>query len=303
MIKYIIMVTFGALSYGMLASFAKIAYAQGYNAAEITFVQALFGAILLWIAVGIRSYKKGNFQLQESLKLVAAGTSIGLSAYVYYLSVSYIPASLAIVLLMQVTWISILAEWLFFRKKPSLSAIITTLFIIVGTLMAGNLLAIKTFHFSTIGIMLGLLSAVIYSLYVIFTSKLGIETPIFEKSALMMSGSAIIIFLINFKSITSSTHLDSGLIAWGLFMAVFGTVIPPICFSVGMPKIGAGLSAILITLELPVAVFCAHLILNEKITFVQILGIIIMLSAITYLNLTNHKNNNSIAKINDQQIS
>ena len=28
------------------------------------------------------------------------------------------------------------------------------------------------------------------------------------------------------------------------FLAIFGTVIPPICFTVGMPKIGAGLGGL-----------------------------------------------------------
>lgn len=294
MFKYIVIVAIGAISYGMLASFAKIAYGQGYTVGEITFAQAFLGALLLWIVVALKCFKKGSVRITQSWKLILAGTSIGFSAYIYYLSVSYIPASLAIVLLMQMTWISSMIEWLFFKKRPSKPAVIATIFIIIGTFLAGNLSAVTHHNLSLTGILLGLLSAIIYSLSVIFTSKSGKETPVFEKSALMMTGSAAIIFMINLKAITTSTHLDFGLLQWGLFLAIFGTVIPPICFSIGMPKIGAGLSAILLTLELPVAVFCAHIILGENITFVQIQGIIVMLSAITYLNLANFKNSKTI---------
>ncbi|MBO9684355.1 MAG: EamA family transporter, partial [Flavisolibacter sp.] len=196
------------------------------------------------------------------------------------------PASLAIVLLMQMTWMSMLAEWIFFKKKPSVVEIRSAAFIILGTILAGNLLNAKDLNFSLLGISLGVGSALLYTLYVLFTSKLGNDVPMFEKSALMTTGSAIMILLINLKSITTSTHLDLGLLRWGAFLAIFGTVIPPICFTTGMPKIGAGLSAILLTLELPAAVFCAHLILNEQVTYLQMTGIAIMLGAIIYLNLS-----------------
>ncbi|UUC47085.1 EamA family transporter [Flavobacterium cerinum] len=294
MLKYIIIVILGAISYGMLASFAKIAYKEGYNAGEITLAQAFLGALLLWGAVIFRSIKKKTFRIVEGWKLLLAGTSIGVTTYIYYLSVSYIPASLAIVLLMQITWIGNVVEWLVFKKRLSPTTIFATVFIIIGTILAGNLSAVKQADLSVIGILLGLLSAVIYSISIIFTSKLGKETPVFEKSALMMSGSAMIIFVINLQSITTSNHLDFGLLQWGLFLAVFGTVIPPVCFSIGMPKIGAGLSSILLTLELPVAVFCAHILLCENITFVQLFGIIVMLSAITYLNLVNFRKSKTI---------
>lgn len=287
--KYIIIVALGALSYGMLSSFAKIAYGQGYNAGEITFAQALIGAGILWAIVIFRNLKKGPFKLTGNWKLLLAGTSMGISAYTYYLSVEYIPASLAIVLLMQMTWMSMLAEWVFFRKKPSNTEILAAVFIVAGTVLAGNLLTVQDLNFSPLGIMLGLLSALLYTLYVLFTSKLGNETPMFEKSALMTTGSALVILLINLKSITASTHLDVGLLQWGTFLAIFGTVIPPICFTTGMPKIGAGLSSILLTLELPAAIFCAHIILGEQVSFIQTIGVSIMLGAIIFLNLSKIK--------------
>lgn len=301
--KYIFIVALGALSYGMLASFAKIAYGQGYNAGEITFAQAFLGAVMLWSIVIFRNLKNRSSKLIGSWKLLLAGTSMGISAYTYYLSVEYIPASLAIVLLMQMTWMSMLAEWCFFRKKPSNKEILSSVFIIAGTVLAGNLLNIKGFDFSILGIGLGLLSALLYTLYVLFTSKLGNEVPMFEKSALMTTGSAIIILLINLKSITASSHIDLGLLQWGAFLATFGTVIPPVCFTTGMPEIGAGLSAVLLTLELPAAIFCAHIILGEQVSPLQLVGVSIMIGAIIYLNLSKSgkQKENKLQTIKTQQ--
>ncbi|MEN2487975.1 DMT family transporter [Flavobacterium sp. B11] len=286
--KYIIIVALGALSFGMLSSFAKIAYGEGYSPAEITLTQALAGTLILWSIVIFRKLKNGH-KLALNWKLLLAGTTMGSSAYTYYLSVAYIPASLAIVLLMQITWLSILVDWIFFKKRPNTVEVGSALFIILGTVLAGNLLDLSNANISFTGVALSLLSALLYTLYIVFTSKIGKETPMFEKSALMTSGSAMIIFLINCEAITTSTHLDFGLLQWGTFLAIFGTVIPPICFTVGMPKIGAGLSSVLLTLELPAAVFCAHIILGEKVTFLQIVGIAIMLGSIVYLNISKAK--------------
>lgn len=291
--KYIIIVILGALSFGMLSSFAKIAYGEGYSPAEITLTQALSGTIILWSIAIFKRIKNGT-KLQLNWRLLLAGTTMGSSAYTYYLSVAYIPASLAIVLLMQITWLSILVDWIFFKKKPSSVEIGSAIFIILGTVLAGNLLDLNSTNISFKGIALSLLSAILYTLYIVFTSKIGKETPMFEKSALMTSGSAMIIFLINCEAITTSTHLDFGLLQWGTFLAVFGTVIPPICFTVGMPKIGAGLSSVLLTLELPAAVFCAHIILGEKVTFLQLIGIAIMLGAIVYLNISKNKKEKAV---------
>src|SRR6218665_119260 len=116
--KYIIIVALGALSFGMLSSFAKIAYGEGYSPAEITLTQALVGTLILWSIALFKKFKNGN-KLVLDWKLLLAGTTMGSSAYTYYLSVAYIPASLAIVLLMQITWLSILVEWIVFKKKPS----------------------------------------------------------------------------------------------------------------------------------------------------------------------------------------
>lgn len=293
-LKYILIVALGAMSFGMLSSFAKTAYGQGYNAAEVTFAQAFFGALILWTIVFVKKIKSGTANFTDGRNLFLAGTSVGLSAYTYYLSVQYIAASLAIVLLMQITWLGLLLEWLVNKKKPSKSELIAVVFIMLGTVLASNVLSAGNLKISVTGVLLALFSSVVYSLYILFTSKIGKATPTYEKSALMITGSALMILLINLKSLTGSAHLDFGLVQWGVFLALFGTVIPPVCFSVGMPKIGTGLSSVLLTLELPVAVCCAHFILHEELSPLQIAGIIIMLAAITVLNLSKVADKNKL---------
>lgn len=303
MFRYSAIVAIGALSFGVLSSFAKLAYAQGYTAGEITFAQAVLGAVILWAMVFFKKFNNKTYRIKANWKLFAIGACMGISAYTYYLSLAYIPASLAIVLLMQMTWMSIIAESLFFGKKPDRVAVTTAILILLGTIFAANLLDVKSLNFSPIGIALGLISAMLYTLFVMLTSNLDKDIPSFEKGAMMTTGSAFIIALINFKSLALSTHIDVGLIKWGSVLALFGTVIPPICFNAGMPKIGPGLSAILLTLELPAAVFCAHLILGEDISISQVFGISVILLSIGYLNMSKAKSTQQPARSDKDRLT
>lgn len=117
------------LCYGTMSSFVKLSYSWGYNAAEISFAQAGFAAILLGICV-VCSGKNSKAKLnhKDLLPLLLTGSAIGLTNFLYYQSVSYISASLAIIILMQFTWLSLLLEWIVFTKKPSQIELLTVFY-------------------------------------------------------------------------------------------------------------------------------------------------------------------------------
>lgn len=61
MLKGIFLVFFGACSFGILSTFVKLAYKDGYTLGDVTGAQAFFGAVILWILYFIQrrtsSYK------------------------------------------------------------------------------------------------------------------------------------------------------------------------------------------------------------------------------------------------------
>ena len=162
MTKYIIMVLGGAISFGILSSFVKVAYGKGYNAAELSFIQALLGATVLWGVYA--SSNKSNATRKDIYLLLISGSCIGISTYLYYLSVKYIPASISIVLLMQFTWLSIIMEWVLFKRKPLLLELIITIIILAGTVLASGLTDLANFDLSLKGVGIVLLASLIYAL-------------------------------------------------------------------------------------------------------------------------------------------
>lgn len=279
------MVLLGGILYGMMSSFVKLSYAKGYNAAELSFYQALLAALFLGVcALCSRKKQKAALSGQKLLPLILAGSAIGLTNFLYYLSVQYIAASLAIVILMQFTWFCLLIEWLCFGKKPSGQEIGTVFIVWGGTVMAGNLFSGATASFSWKGFLFAALSSLTYALYIVANSRTGKDMAWPVKSTLIMVGSALTIFCINFRTIIWDNHFSPDFFGRIAFLAILGTTLPTALFAVGIPKIGAGISAILMTIELPTAVLCAHLILNEDITFVQMSGLLVMVSSISWMN-------------------
>ncbi|KFF10008.1 EamA family transporter [Flavobacterium hydatis] len=287
MFRYVLMVLVGAASFGILSSFVKLAYKQGYTTPEISFIQALLGAIVLWSIVFFTN--KERRKPKEIGWLLITGAAIGITTFLYYLSVKFIPASIAIVLLMQFTWIGILLEWLLYGKKPLKMELIVTGVVIFGTILASGVNFNEGTSLSLKGVGFVLLASLIYSIYIILNSKTGKEGNWQNRSAWIMTGSALCILIVNFQPIVFSNHLDFHLLKWGLFLSVFGTILPPALFAVGIPKVGVTTSGLLMTVELPVAVLTANLVLGENITFVQIIGILIMIAAIIAMNLKKEK--------------
>lgn len=99
-----------------------------------------------------------------------------------------------------------------------------------------------------------------------------------------MTGSSIAIFVAGFNQIAGNFNFSVSFLPWGIGFAVFGTTIPTALFSLGIPKIVACLSSILMTVELPVAVICARFILGEQIDILQTCGIALMFFAIIFIN-------------------
>lgn len=286
-LKGSILVAIGASSYGMLTTFVKIAYAEGYTSYEITFSQMLLGLLGLILINLLFVKEKQNYKAETKtksiLKLMLAGTSLGLTSTFYYLAVKYIPVSIGIVLLMQSVWIGVLLEALLTKKKPGLNKIVAVLIILVGTVLATNIL-MDSLKLDWRGIGWGLLAAVSYTITIYSSNTVATHLHSLRRSLWMMLGGFIIVAVISVPFLIEQFNVEIFL-KWGLILALFGTILPPIFFTNGMPKINVGLGAIISSVELPVAVIMAYLLLGEVINVYQWIGILIILGSVILMNL------------------
>lgn len=312
--KGVLFVAMGASIFGMLATFVKLSYRDGFTTSEVTTAQFVLGLMGLLILNGIQTKTAKKNQAKPTAKevriLMLAGTSLGCTSLFYYLCVQYINVSIAIVLLMQSVWFSVVVESFISRKFPNLKKIIATVIVLAGTFLATNLINLNVtldWH----GVFWGLMAAASFTATMFTSNTLATHIPVLRKSLIMLSGGAIIVFIFLFFAQIGPLHFDflksfylnftnntehikpfdfSIFYTYGFVLALFGTIIPPILFNLGFPKTGLGLGSIISSLELPVSVTMAFVLLGEEVIVIQWVGIILILFAIVLMNLPSRKN-------------
>lgn len=287
MLKGAMLVGLGASSYGMLATFVKLAYIEGYTTAEVTFSQIFLGILgMLLITLfqtKVRKIKTPKIKKGDLPKLLLVGTSLGSTSLFYYLSVIYIDVSIAIVLLMQTVWMSVILEAILSRRFPSVQKIVSVIIVLLGTLLATNLIG-KEVDLDWKGIFWGVMAAASFTTTMYASNRVATYLPAYKKSLIMLlSGFMLIICFVIYRYDGSFDF--SVFLKWGLILSFFGAIIPPLLLNIGFPLAGLGPGSIVASLELPVSALMAYFFLNEKLNAVQWLGIALILAAIIIMNV------------------
>jgi drug/metabolite transporter (DMT)-like permease len=303
----------------MLATFVKMSYKDGFTTSEVTtaqFVLGFLGLILLnVIQTKISKQTLSKPSPKEIKMLLLAGTSMGFTSLFYYIAVQYINVSIAIVLLIQSVWFSVVVESVIAKKLPNAKKVIAVIIVLAGTVLATNVINVEValdWH----GILWGIFAAASFTMTMFTSNTVATHLPVFRKSMTMLTGGLVMVllflffaqigplyfdglrsFYLNFTDNTQHIRPFDYSIFWtyGFVLALFGTIIPPILFNVGFPKAGLGLGSIVSSLELPVSVTMAFMLLGEKVILIQWIGIVLILFAIVLMNLPS-KNNEEAAQ-------
>lgn len=292
-LKGVFLVGLGATSYGCLATFVKLAYGDRgmtgnfFTPAEVISSQFILGiAVMLLINAYERARKRDEVvkaTKKNIRQLLVVGTSTGLTSIFYYLSVRFIDVSIAIVLLMQTVWMGVFLEMILDKKLPSKIKIGAVFIVLVGTALATNLVNNET-TLDWRGIVLGLLAAASFTTTMFAANKIALGVSSVQRSLYMLLGGGVLVLMFAVATQTGPFNFDI-FWKWGILLALFGTIIPPILLNAGFPKTGIGLGSIVSSLELPVSVTMAYVLLHENVNGVQWLGISLILFAIVMMNL------------------
>jgi len=292
--KSMLLVFLGACSYGILSVLVKFAYEQNYTVHQVVGSQMVLGMMLLWMItffISARRKRNNKLGINEPLKLrkrllmkqkcvlMAVGTTIGITSILYYACLQYVQASLAIILLFQFTWMGVVLEAISNRCRPSRRKMISLFMLWIGTCLASGMIE-QAIAVAWIGLGLGLLSAVSYALFIYWSGTAVIEADPLERSTWMVTGATIVVVIVFPPLFLIDGSLFSSLFMFGFLLAILGIVIPTLFFAIGVPHIGTGMATILGAAELPTAVLLSAWVLNEVVSMVQWIGVVIILMGI-----------------------
>ncbi|WP_343567054.1 DMT family transporter [Sphingobacterium sp.] len=283
--KSTLYVAAGACSYGLLATIVKYANHLGIHTSLLTFLQFMFGFLFL-LAFNLLSKRNAEehnaIKFSSKIKLMVWGISLGLTTTLYYLSIQYIPVSVGIILLMQSIWISLVAEAVLLKKFPSKGKITGVIIVLLGTTLATNLFQNNN-DLDYRGIILGFGAGISYALAIYASSTVEKELPSPVRSQFLVLGGLLLI--VAFWNIDIIRYMQPNALPWGLLIAIFGTILPPLLFTKGIPKTGIAMGNIISSLEIPVSTLSAVLVLQEVVSGFQWFGILLILMAVIIINV------------------
>lgn len=276
-----LMIIIASSSYGILSTIVKLAMGEGYTAGEAITSQYIFGFLLMLIIVLITERELPRINRDGAITLFFSGLFTAMTGIVYGQALIYLPASLAVVMLFQFTWIGTFIDCALKRRLPTRPESISLVVLFVGTILAAGVIDTDLSHIPLKGWILGLLCALSFAIFIQFNARRVEGVSNISRTFIMSTVAlAIISFVLN-PEIIWNGKLASGLWVHGLALGLFGIVLPILLFSIAVPKVGSALTSILSAMELPVAVIVSVIVLNESISVLKVIGIILVLFGMT----------------------
>lgn len=278
---YPLMVVFAASCYGTLSTMVKLSIGEGYSASEAISSQYIIGFLLAFILYIATQRKLPRFHGGFKIILLA-GVFTAATGILYGQAIIYLPASLAVVMLFQFTWIGTLIDCIVRRRLPSRLEFISLIVLFVGTILAAGVLDVDLSGIDWRGWAYGLAAAVTFAFNMNVNAKQvnGMNTT----TRLLFVSFIAMIMIAFFQSpeiVWNGKLFTESLLFYGLALGLLGIIIPIYFFVIAVPKVGGAMSSILSAMELPVAVTVSVIVLSEALSWLQVIGILVILIGMT----------------------
>jgi drug/metabolite transporter (DMT)-like permease len=274
--------------WGSVPIFVRILTAFGMDDWTILFARVAVATIIMAVFLLIKDRNLLKIHLRDMWLFAGSGiiAMLGLN-YCYTESINALSVSLAAVLLgLSPVFVMIFAAILFHERITRLK-VICTFFAMVGCFLVSGILESGAMKWSVYGIIIGVLSAVFYALYSIF-SKIAMQRQynVFTITFYSMLVMAIVLLPLTDWDITA-TYVAAAPVKNTLFMiahALCCIILPYVLFTWSLNYVDAGKAAILAAGGEPSAAMLFGVIFfNEIPSILGIIGLIITIIAISIL--------------------
>ncbi|NLR74852.1 DMT family transporter [Leeia aquatica] len=271
----LLLILISSAGFGCIPLLAHLAYQDGVNATSLL-AQRFLVAITLLLPWVYQRRAQWPDRRQALAYMLMGGVLYTLQAQSYFTALQHASSGLVALLLyvypILVVLFSAMLRWeplSWQRGLLLIPAFGGTLLMLSGPVQG-----------STLGVALGLASALCYAVYILCGSRLRGDALL--SGWLILCGAAISnTLLATLQGWQWPSHASGWLGILGL--AVFGTVLAITLFLAGMARAGAGPSAIVSTFEPVVTIALGYLLLGERLQPMQWLGGALVLLAVVLL--------------------
>ena len=286
-----VLVFLAACGFSAKSILIKLAYDYGVTPAALIALRMAF-ALPFFAAVAVWSSRRASYRRLEAAdwKAIAALGFIGyyLAAYLDFLGLAYIPASLErLILFLYPTVVVLLSRVLLKRRIDRRQAFALLVSYVGIALVFGESLRIGQDHDALlVGGALVFASGVVYSFYLIYSAQVVGRIGTMRFTAYAMSFAAAVVF-VQFLATHSleEMRLPRQVYLLALGMALLSTVIPAFLMTEGLRLVGANQAATIGTVGPVITMLLGWLLLGERITLMQAAGAGLVLAGVLLVSL------------------
>jgi len=223
-------------------------------------------AIMLIVA---RPHLRG-YDAQAWKRVLAFGAVLGVMNWTFYSSLSHIPIGVSVTL--EILGPLVLATVLSSRARDRIAVAAA----LVGIVLISQATQVPLASLNWLGLGLALAAGACWAGYILASAKVGESFPKLDGLALAMVVSTMVVLPAGVPSISSWTHTD---MIKGLGIALLSSVIPYSFELVALRRITPQIFGLLIALEPVVASLAGLLVLDQRLTGTQLVGMAIVVVA------------------------
>lgn len=256
------------------------------NSYEIVFMRAMIGGIFLLVVYLFSKDRTGITNKKDFFCLLISGISMGASWMFLYEAYDRIGVSLATLTYYGGPVIVIaLSPWLFKEKFVWLKVLGFVAVIIGIFLINGNIVIANGDFF---GVFCGIMSAITYSMMVIFNKKAKSIVGLKNSTLQLLIAFVLVALFVGFKQ-GFSINLTATSIVPILFLGILNTGVGCYLYFSSIGKLPSQTVAICGYVEPLISVVCSVILLSEIMTPLQIVGAILVLGGAVYAEIIGNR--------------
>ena len=270
----ILLVTVSAVAFGLLPIFTKIAYAAGAGTYTLLFLRYLVAATFMFLLIRVKGLPLPPGRDIAAYLLLGMIGNAGMS-FSYFTALKYTSSGVAALLLYTYPAMVMAGSVVFFKEKVTGSKILALFLALAGAFIIIG----ADFQTNFKGFAFAVLVAVIYSGYILASSRIIKDGMSIQASAFIMLGAGIVFGILNPLVEFAPPTEPQGVLAV-ILIALVCTVLSFWSFLTGLEMVGPSTAALVSTLEPVVTVLASVLILSEKLTVRTVIGGCLVMAAL-----------------------
>jgi len=258
-----------AAGFGVTPIFALYSYESGVTVSTLLFLRFSFASLLLFLYAFCKIKTWTITKSEITAMFLLGGILFTVQSAFYFLSVQYIPVSLAVLLVyLYPILVSILS--FFINREPISPAMLAS--IAISLLGMSFVLGSPSGKVDITGVLLAVGAAIVYAFFVVVGNRVTRQIPSIITSAFITLSAACSFFIWGMAS--DSLHFDFQSSGWWsiLGVVVFSTVLSMLTLFAGMNITGPTKASILSMVEPLITILLSVFLLDEKMSVTQMIG-------------------------------